>query len=64
MILADSNLSAEDSNAMMNEVNDLDGISFALSIDSALGGEIPTKCFLIRLFQNLRVMNTDYDGIN
>ena len=33
MILADSNLSAEDSNAMMNEVNDLDGISFALSID-------------------------------
>ena len=27
MILADSNLSAEDSNAMMNEVNDLDGIS-------------------------------------
>lgn len=43
MILADSNLSAEDSNAMMNEVNDLDGISFALSIDSALGGEIPTE---------------------
>ena len=43
MILADSNLSAEDSDAMMNEVNDLDGISFALSIDSALGGEIPTE---------------------
>ena len=52
MILADSNLSAEDSNAMMNEVNDLDGISFALSIDSALGGEIPTE------------MLPDYDGIN
>ena len=43
MILADSNLSAEDTNAMMNAVNDLDGISFALSIDSALGGEIPTE---------------------
>ena len=54
MILADSNLSAEDSNAMMNEVNDLDGISFALSIDSALGGEIPTEMLTDSLVSELK----------
>lgn len=54
MILADSNLSAEDSNAMMNEVNDLDGISFALSIDSALGGEIPTEMLPDALVSELK----------
>ena len=54
MILADSNLSAEDANAMMNEVNDLDGISFALSIDSALGGEIPTEMLPDSLVSELK----------
>lgn len=54
MILADSNLSAEDSNAMINEVNDLDGISFALSIDSALGGEIPTEMLPDSLVSELK----------
>lgn len=54
MILADSNLSAEDSNAMMNEVNDLDGISFALSIDSALSGEIPTEMLPDSLVSELK----------
>ena len=54
MILADSNLSAEDSNAMLNEVNDLDGISFALSIDSALGGEIPTEMLPDSLVSELK----------
>lgn len=54
MILADSNLSAEDSNAMMNEVNDLDGISFALSIDSALGAEIPTEMLPDSLVSELK----------
>lgn len=54
MILADSNLSAEHSNAMMNEVNDLDGISFALSIDSALGGEIPTEMLPDSLVSELK----------
>ena len=54
MILADSNLSAEDSNAMMNEVNDLDGISFVLSIDSALGGEIPTEMLPDSLVSELK----------
>ena len=54
MILSDSNLSAEDSNAMMNEVNDLDGISFALSIDSALGGEIPTEMLPDSLVSELK----------
>lgn len=54
MILADSYLSAEDSNAMMNEVNDLDGISFALSIDSALGGEIPTEMLPDSLVSELK----------
>ena len=75
MILADSNLSAEDSNAMMNEVNDLDGISFALSIDSALGGEIPTEMLPDSLVSELKgdeyqimMVSTNYtiasDGIN
>ena len=54
MILADSNLSAEDSDAMMNEVNDLDGISFALSIDSALVGEIPTEMLPDSLVSELK----------
>lgn len=54
MILADSNLSAEDSNAMMNEVNNLDGISFALSIDSALGGKIPTEMLPDSLVSELK----------
>ena len=54
MILADSNLSAEDSDAMMNEVNNLDGISFALSIDSALGGEIPTEMLPDSLVSELK----------
>mgnify|MGYP002711146985 FL=1 len=54
MILADSNLSEEDSDAMMNEVNDLDGISFALSIDSALGGEIPTEMLPDSLVSELK----------
>ena len=54
MILADSNLSAEDSNAMINEVNDLDGISFALRIDSALGGEIPTEMLPDSLVSELK----------
>lgn len=54
MILADSSLSAEDANAMMNEVNDLDGISFALSIDSALGGEIPTEMLPDSLVSELK----------
>ena len=54
MILADSNLSAEDSNAMMKEVNDLDGLSFALSIDSALGGEIPTEMLPDSLVSELK----------
>ena len=54
MILADSNLSAEDSDAMINEVNDLDGISFALSIDSALGGEIPTEMLPDSLVSELK----------
>lgn len=67
MILADSSLSAEDSNAMMNEVNDLDGISFALSIDSALGGEIPTEMLPDSLVSELKgdeyqimMVSTDY----
>ena len=54
MILADSSLSAEDANAMMNEINDLDGISFALSIDSALGGEIPTEMLPDSLVSELK----------
>ena len=58
MILADTNLSAEDSNAMMQEVNNLDGITFALSLDSALGGEIPTELLPDSMVSSLK--GSDY----
>jgi len=41
MILADTSLSGKEVNHMMDEINDLDGITFALSLDSVVGSEIP-----------------------
>ncbi len=54
MILADSSLSAEDAKAMMDEVNALDGVTFALGIDSALGGEVPTEILPDSLVSELK----------
>ena len=41
MILADTNLSSKEVNKMVNDINQLDGITFALSLDSVVGNELP-----------------------
>lgn len=43
MILADSKLNSKDANKMMTEIKDLDGVTFALGLDSAIGNEIPKE---------------------
>ena len=43
MILADSELNSKDANKMMTEIKDLDGVTFALGLDSAIGNEIPKE---------------------
>lgn len=43
MILADTNMSSKDANAMMKEVQAQDGVTFALSLDSALGTSVPEE---------------------
>lgn len=43
MILADSELNSKDANKMMTEIKDLDGVKFALGLDSAIGNEIPKE---------------------
>lgn len=43
MILADSELNSKDANKMMTEIKNLDGVTFALGLDSAIGNEIPKE---------------------
>ena len=43
IILADSELNSKDANKMMTEIKDLDGVTFALGLDSAIGNEIPKE---------------------
>lgn len=43
MILADTNLSSKDANAMMKEIRNQDGITFALSMDSIVGASVPEE---------------------
>lgn len=43
MILADTNLSSKDVNKMVDDINQLDGITFALSLDSVVGNELPQE---------------------
>lgn len=43
MILANSELNSKDANKMMTEIKDLDGVTFALGLDSAIGNEIPKE---------------------
>lgn len=43
MILADSELNSKDANKMMTEIKDLDGVTFALGLDSAIGNAIPKE---------------------
>lgn len=43
MILADRDMDSTAVNSMMDEIHELDGITFALSLDSALGREVPEE---------------------
>lgn len=43
MILADADLPSKSANKMMSEINALDGVSYALSLDSVIGNEIPKE---------------------
>jgi predicted RND superfamily exporter protein len=43
MVLTDSSMSAKDMNKMVDEIDNLNGITFALSYDSILGNEIPDE---------------------
>lgn len=43
MILADTNLSSKDANAMMKEIQSQDGITFALNMDSIVGVSVPEE---------------------
>ena len=41
MILADSDMTPKQANKMLDEINNLDGITFALSLNSVAGNELP-----------------------
>ena len=43
MILADSNMPIDTANEMLDKINDVDGIQFALGIDTALKSGIPQE---------------------
>lgn len=75
MILADTNLSKDDSIAMIDEIKELDGISTAMSLDSVVGAELPTEMLPDSLVSELKgneyqimMISTNYaiasDGIN
>lgn len=54
MILADTNLSKDDSIAMIDEIKELDGISTAMSLDSVVGAELPTEMLPDSLVSGLK----------
>lgn len=58
MILADTNLSKDDSIAMIDEIKELDGISTAMSLDSVVGAELPTEMLPDSLVSELK--GTEY----
>ena len=54
MVLSDSDLSVTEVNSMTDEIKSLDGISFALSLDSVLGTGIPEEMLPEKLVNNLK----------
>ena len=54
MILADTNLSKDDSIAMIDEIKKLNGISTAMSLDSVVGAELPTEMLPASLVSELK----------
>ncbi|MCD8021192.1 MAG: MMPL family transporter [Clostridiales bacterium] len=43
LVLADSNLSGKDAHIMLQEMNDVDGVQFALGMDALIGYQIPKE---------------------
>ncbi len=46
MLLIDANMKAKDTEKMLNEMEDVDGVSFALGVDSLVGSAILVKLYL------------------
>lgn len=43
MVLADSNMSSKDTNAMLSEINNVDGVKLAVGLDNIIGPAIPKE---------------------
>jgi len=54
MILADRDMNPIEVNSMMDEINDLSGVTFGLSLDSALGREVPEEILPEELISELK----------
>ena len=54
MVLADSQMSAKEINEMTEEIKALDGVTFALSIDSLMGTSVPEEMLPEKLVNNLK----------
>lgn len=57
MVLAGSDLSSKDGKAMLNEMSDVEGVRFALGLDSVLGSAIPREMIPEELTENLKKDN-------
>ena len=75
MILADTNMSTDTANEMLDKLNDVDGVQFALGLDTALKSGIPQEFLPSKMVSELKGENyqimmiaTDYkiasDDIN
>lgn len=53
IILADSNLSAKDASAMIDEIKDLDGVALVLGKDALIGPAVPTEMIPDDLLKDL-----------
>lgn len=53
IILADSNLSAKDASAMIEEIKDLDGVALVLGKDALIGPAVPTEMIPDDLLKDL-----------
>ncbi|SFR72871.1 efflux RND transporter permease subunit [Anaeromicropila populeti] len=57
MVLASSSLEAKKVNAMLNEMSDVEGISFALGFNSLVGAAVPEEAIPKELIQTLKSEN-------
>ena len=75
MILADTNMSTDTANEMLDKLNDVDGVQFALGLDTALKSGIPQEFLPSKMVSELKgedyqimMIATDYkiasDDIN